>query len=119
MKLEHVLELVKAGFDKDEIMKMVDSGEEVTPEEPEETEKPAEPEETEKPEPAADPKPEPAADPKPEPKQDPYAAYVQAMQKTMDEMRETLKKIQAANVRGTELPENIDEPADILGKAIF
>ena len=93
MKLEHVLELVKAGFDKDEIMKMVDSGEEVTPED----------------------KPED----KPEQKQDPYAAYVQAMQKTMDEMRETLKKIQAANVRGTELPENKDEPADILGKAIF
>ena len=111
MKLEHVLELVKAGFDKDEIMKMVDSGEEVTPEEPKTEEKPEEPEETEK--------PEPAADPKPEPKQDPYAAYVQAMQKTMDEMRETLKKIQAANVRGTELPENKDEPADILGKAIF
>ena len=107
MKLEHVLELVKAGFDKDEIMKMVDSGEEVTPEE-----KPEEPEESEE-------KPEPAADPKPEQKQDPYAAYVQAMQKTMDEMRETLKKIQAANVRGTELPENKDEPADILGKAIF
>ena len=93
MKLEHVLELVKAGFDKDEIMKMVDSDEEVTPED----------------------KPED----KPEQKQDPYAAYVQAMQKTMDEMRETLKKIQAANVRGTELPENKDEPADILGKAIF
>lgn len=110
MKLEHVLELVKAGFDKDEIMKMVDSSEEVTPEKPEE--KPEEPEEPEE-------KPEPAADPKPEPKQDPYAAYVQAMQATMDEMRETLKKIQAANVRGTELPENKDEPADILGKAIF
>ena len=108
MKLEHVLELVKAGFDKDEIMKMVDSGEEVTPEEPEE--KPEEPEE--KPE-------ESKPEEKPEPKQDPYAAYVQAMQKTMDEMRETLKKIQAANVRGTSLPENKDEPADILGKAIF
>lgn len=105
MKLEHVLELVKAGFDKDEIMKMVDGGEEVTPEEkPEEPE--AKPEED---------KPED----KPEPKTDPYAAYVQAMQKTMDEMRETLKKIQAANVRGTELPENKEEPADILGKAIF
>ena len=101
MKLEHVLELVKAGFDKDEIMKMVDSGEEVTPEEPEEKPEESKPEE------------------KPEPKQDPYAAYVQAMQKTMDEMRETLKKIQAANVRGTSLPENKDEPADILGKAIF
>ena len=111
MKLEHVLELVKAGFDKDEIMKMVDSGEEVTPEEPDE--KPEDkPEETEE-------KQEPAAEPKPEPKQDPYAAYVQAMQKTMDEMRETLKKIQAANVRGTSLPENKEEPADILGKAIF
>ena len=109
MKLEHVLELVKAGFDKDEIMKMVDSGEEVTPEEKTE-EKPEEPEE--KPE-------ESKPEEKPEPKQDPYAAYVQAMQKTMDEMRETLKKIQAANVRGTELPENKDEPADILGKAIF
>ena len=101
MKLEHVLELVKAGFDKDEIMKMVDSGEEVTPEEPEEKPEESKPEE------------------KPEQKQDPYAAYVQAMQKTMDEMRETLKKIQAANVRGTSLPENKDEPADILGKAIF
>lgn len=111
MKLEHVLELVKAGFDKDEIMKMVDSSEEVTPEEPKTEEKPAEPEETEK--------PEPVADPKPEPKQDPYAAYVKAMQATMDEMRETLKKIQAANVRGTSLPENKEEPADILGKAIF
>ena len=105
MKLEHVLELVKAGFDKDEIMKMVDGGEEVTPEE-----KPEEPEE--KPE-------ESKPEEKPEQKQDPYAAYVQAMQKTMDEMRETLKKIQAANVRGTKLPENKDEPADILGKAIF
>lgn len=110
MKLEHVLELVKAGFDKDEIMKMVDSGEEVTPEEPKTEEKPEEPEE--KPE-------ETKPEEKPEQKQDPYAAYVQAMQKTMDEMRETLKKIQAANVRGTELPENKDEPADILGKAIF
>lgn len=109
MKLEHVLELVKAGFDKDEIMKMVDGGEEVTPEEKPE-EKPEEAEE--KPEEA---KPEE----KPEQKTDPYEAYVQAMQKTMDEMRETLKKIQAANVRGTELPENKDEPADILGKAIF
>ena len=108
MKLEHVLELVKAGFDKDEIMKMVDSGEEVTPEEPEE--KPEEPEE--KPE-------ETKPEEKPEPKQDPYAAYVKAMQATMDEMRETLKKIQAANVRGTSLPENKEEPADILGKAIF
>lgn len=110
MKLEHVLELVKAGFDKDEIMKMVDSGEEVTPEEPKTEEKPEEPEE--KPE-------ESKPEEKPEQKQDPYAAYVQAMQATMDEMRETLKKIQAANVRGTELPENKDEPADILGKAIF
>lgn len=109
MKLEHVLELVKAGFDKDEIMKMVDSGEEVTPEEKPE-EKPEESEE--KPE-------ESKPEEKPEPKQDPYAAYVQAMQKTMDEMRETLKKIQAANVHGTELPENKEEPADILGKAIF
>lgn len=109
MKLEHVLELVKAGFDKDEIMKMVDSGEEVTPEEPKPEENPEE----------AEDKPEEPTEPKPEPKQDPYAAYVQAMQKTMDEMRETLKKIQAANVRGTELPENKDEPADILGKAIF
>lgn len=110
MKLEHVLELVKAGFDKDEIMKMVDGGEEVTPEEPKPEEKPEEKEE--KPE-------ETKPEEKPEQKQDPYAAYVQAMQKTMDEMRETLKKIQAANVRGTELPENKDEPADILGKAIF
>ena len=110
MKLEHVLELVKAGFDKDEIMKMVDSGEEVTPEKQKPEEKPEEPEE--KPE-------ESKPEEKPEQKQDPYAAYVQAMQKTMDEMRETLKKIQAANVRGTELPENKDEPADILGKAIF
>lgn len=110
MKLEHVLELVKAGFDKDEIMKMVDSGEEVTPEEPKTEDKPEEPEE----------KPEEAEEKsEPEKKQDPYAAYVQAMQKTMDEMRETLKKIQAANVRGTELPEKKDEPADILGKAIF
>lgn len=109
MKLEQVLELVKAGFDKDEIMKMVDSSEEVTPEEPKPEENPEE----------AEDKPEEPTEPKPEPKQDPYAAYVQAMQKTMDEMRETLKKIQAANVRGTELPENKDEPADILGKAIF
>lgn len=109
MKLEYVLELVKAGFDKDEIMKMVDGGEEVTPEEKPE-EKPEESEE--KPE-------ESKPEEKTEQKQDPYAAYVQAMQKTMDEMRETLKKIQAANVRGTELPENKDEPADILGKAIF
>ncbi len=108
MKLEHVLELVKAGFDKDEIMKMVDSGEEVTPEEPKPEEKPEEPEE----------KPEEPEE-KPEQKQDPYAAYVKAMQATMDEMRETLKKIQAANVRGTSLPENKEEPADILGKAIF
>ena len=115
MKLEHVLELVKAGFDKDEIMKMVDSGEEVTPEEPEE--KPEEPEE--KPEEPEEKPEESKPEEKPEPKQDPYAAYVQAMQKTMDEMRETLKKIQAANVRGTSLPENKDEPADILGKAIF
>lgn len=110
MKLEHVLELVKAGFDKDEIMKMFDGDEEVTPEEPEE--KPEESKPEEKPE-------ESKPEEKPEQKQDPYAAYVQAMQKTMDEMRETLKKIQAANVRGTELPENKDEPADILGKAIF
>lgn len=110
MKLEHVLELVKAGFDKDEIMKMVDSGEEVTPEEPKPEEKQEEPEE--KPE-------ETKPEEKPEQKQDPYAAYVKAMQATMDEMRETLKKIQAANVRGTSLPENKDEPADILGKAIF
>ena len=110
MKLEHVLELVKAGFDKDEIMKMVDSGEEVTPEEPKSEEKPEEPEE--KPE-------ETKPEEKQEQKQDPYAAYVKAMQATMDEMRETLKKIQAANVRGTSLPENKEEPADILGKAIF
>lgn len=114
MKLEHVLELVKAGFDKDEIMKMVDSGEEVTPEEPKPEEKPEEPEE--KPE---ETKPEAKPEEKPEQKQDPYAAYVKAMKATMDEMRETLKKIQAANVRGTSLPENKDEPADILGKAIF
>ena len=93
MNIQEILELGKMGFTKEEILAMQGIG--------------SEPE----------PQPEPQPEPEPQPINESLSTGINAL---LEDMHQTLKGMQAANIKNSRMPEvEVKKPEDILAEVIF
>jgi len=105
MKLEHLIDLIHAGYTKQEISELLQAEHPATDPEPTK-------------EPAQEPTKEPASEPKPEPKQEPTQeppAYISKLTESMEALR---KAVEISNLNGGRQPEKTRTVEDILRDAM-
>lgn len=103
MTINEILELGKMGYTKEEILAMQGIG--------------SEPEPQSEPEQQPEPQPEPEPQPQPQPINESLSTGINAL---LEDMHQTLKGMQAANIKNSRMPEvEAKKPEDILAEVIY
>lgn len=115
MKLTEVIDLIHAGYTKDEISAMLTAEQEAgTPDKKEKEKEPkTEPEQKQKE--SEKTQPEPKSEPKPEPKSEPVPEYVKQLSESIDQLK---KAVELQNLSAGRQPEKKRSVEDILRDAM-